>query len=205
MSKPPATPRNPLALDDVSDEELIAELLGRFGEDPSREGLQETPARVIKAWRYMLSGRNKQPTDILKLFCDGAEGIDEMIFQANIPIWSNCEHHMLPFFGVAHIGYIPSGRVLGLSKFARIADMFARRLQVQERLCRQIAECLYEHLGAKGVGVTLQCRHTCMEARGVCVQGSVTTTTTLLGSFRDHDGARAEYLQAVATASGRPL
>lgn len=179
----------------------IEELIRRVGDDPKRPGLRETPARVIKAWDEMTSGYHVDPRSVLKAFVDGADGCDEMVFQGAIPLWSTCEHHMLPFFGVAHIGYIPDGKILGLSKFARLVDVFARRLQVQERMCRQIADALMEHLKPLGVGVVLQCRHTCMEARGVKKAGSVTTTTALRGSMKDHEGARVEFLDMVKVAS----
>lgn len=171
-------------------------LLEFIGEDPDREGLIDTPLRVAKAWEFMSSGYRMDPESVLKAFKDGAEATDEMIFQANIPLWSMCEHHMLPFFGVAHIGYLPNGRVLGLSKFARLLDVFARRLQVQERLTGQVAEALMTHLAPLGCGVVLQCRHTCMEARGVQKAGSVTTTTALRGSFKEPH-VKLEFLSRV--------
>jgi GTP cyclohydrolase I len=174
-----------------------------MGEDPCREGLKETPQRVLKAWSFLTSGYMTNPNDVLKSFGDGAELTDEMVFQGAIPVWSMCEHHMLPFFGVAHIGYIPKGRILGLSKFARLVDVYARRLQVQERLCGQIAHALHKHLKPLGLGVVLQCRHTCMEARGVQKAGSVTTTTSLMGAFKKHSDARAEFMAMVNVASQR--
>lgn len=180
---------------------LVRGLLRMIGEDPTRQGLTETPTRVLKAWREMTCGYKQKPADVFKAFDDGAEGVSGMVFQGGITLWSTCEHHMLPFFGVAHIGYIPQGKIVGLSKMARLVDVFARRLQVQERLCKQIADCIEEHLKPLGVGVVLQCRHTCMEARGVKRQGSVTTTTELRKSFKDHEGARSEFLAMVRTAS----
>lgn len=181
---------------------LIRQLLRHVGEDIDRMGLVETPSRVIKAWEFMCSGYNVDPKSVLKLFEDGAEQCDEMVFVGQIPLWSTCEHHMLPFFGVAHIGYLPKGRVLGLSKFKRLVDVFARRLQVQERLTTQIATALMDNLEPLGVGVVLQCRHTCMEARGVQCAGSVTTTTALRGSFKNHPDVKAEFLANVRSHHG---
>jgi GTP cyclohydrolase IA len=178
-------------------EKAVRELLTMIGESPQRPGLVETPQRVVKAWGFMCGGYAQKPEDVLKAFEDGAEDCDEMVIQKNIPLWSTCEHHMLPFFGVAHIAYIPKGRVLGLSKFARLVDVFARRLQVQERLTTQIADALMTHLQPLGVGVVLQCRHTCMEARGICKAGSVTTTSKLLGDFKSNGDVRNEFLSMV--------
>lgn len=182
-----------------TDPDMLVVMLLRFiGEDPDREGLRDTPRRVIRAWEFMSSGYDvADPASVLKSFSDGAEGTDEMVFQGNIPVWSTCEHHMLPFFGVAHIAYLPNKRVLGLSKFSRLLDIFARRLQVQERLTCQVADTLMAGLDALGVGVVLQCRHTCMEARGIQRAGSVTTTTALRGSFKDNSDVRAEFLAMV--------
>lgn len=175
----------------------IDTLLQHLGEDPRREGLLETPLRVVKAWEFMTSGYAMDPALVLKSFADGAEATDEMVHQANIPLWSTCEHHMLPFFGVAHIAYLPNGRVLGLSKFARLVDVFARRLQVQERLTGQVAEALMTHLKPLGCGVVLQCRHTCMEARGVQKAGSVTTSIALRGVFKTEEHVKAEFLSRI--------
>jgi GTP cyclohydrolase I len=197
-SAPPPTPRKKHIPDPCN---VVYPLLAMFGEDPLRPGLRETPQRVLKAWQFMCSGYDAKPEEVVKLFEDGAEGIDGLVFQGGIPLWSNCEHHMLPFFGVAHIGYIPKGRILGLSKFSRIVDIFARRLQVQERLTKQIADTLEEYLKPEAVGVVIQCRHACMEARGIQRAGSVTMTTELRGAYRTHSDARDEFLQNVRVAS----
>ncbi len=178
--------------------DLIRDLLTFLGET-RREGLEETPARVIKAWQFWTDGYGKDPIDVLKCFEDGAEKYDEMIFQGAIPCFSNCEHHMTPFFGFTHIGYIPNGRIIGLSKFSRLVDIFARRLQVQERLTQQIAHALDDYLKPVGVGVVLRCRHMCMESRGIQKPGTVTYTSSLLGAMRD-GAARAEFLQFVERA-----
>lgn len=177
-------------------------LLAYIGEDRNRAGLLDTPERVVSAWEFMCSGYAINPDDVIKTFEDGAEGCDEMVFQADIPVWSTCEHHMLPFFGVAHIGYLPGKRIIGLSKFARLLDVFARRLQVQERLTGQVADALMHGLDPLGVGVVLQCRHTCMEARGVQKAGSVTTTTALRGAFREISDVKVEFLANVRGAAG---
>ena len=132
---------------------------------------------------------------MLKTFEDGAERYDEMVIDHDIPIYSHCEHHLAPFFGKAHIAYIPNGRIVGLSKLARVAKAFAQRLQVQERLTSQIAHALHEALEPVGVGVVLECRHLCMESRGACVPGTMTTTSCLLGAMKDVPSARAEFLR----------
>lgn len=175
----------------------VKDLIALAGDDPGREGLTETPARFLKAWKHWTSGYNKDPLDYIKTFEEPGEGYDELVFQRNIPVWSLCEHHLAPFFGVAHIGYIPNGRVIGLSKFSRIVDVFARRLQVQERLTRQIAEVLQEHLQPQGVGVVLECRHSCVESRGVEKAGSMFVTSALMGVMKEEDSARSEFLAFV--------
>lgn len=181
-----------------SAEDIVTRLLQFIGEDPTRGGLRETPARVIKAWRdEWASGYKKDPKEILKQFDDGGEKYDEMILVRDIPVYTHCEHHLAPFFGVAHVAYIPSGRIVGLSKLSRLVDIFARRLQVQERLTTQIAEALKENLLPKGVAVMLKCRHLCMESRGIKQEGSSTVTSKMLGAFLEKPEARAEFLSAI--------
>lgn len=160
---------------------------------PVREGLAETPARVAKAWVEWTRGYHQDPREVLKAFEDGAERYDEMVVVHKIPFYSTCEHHLAPFFGTARIGYIPDGRVVGLSKLPRLLDVFARRLQVQERITTQVADALMDVLMPKGVGVVLTARHLCMESRGVCKQGAETTTCALRGVFKDGT-VRAEFL-----------
>lgn len=160
-----------------------------------RDGLKETPMRVAKAWEHFTSGYYQDAGDILKVFEDGAENYDEMVMVKNIPLYSRCEHHLEPIFGTATIAYIPNGRIVGLSKLSRLADMHARRLQVQERLTNDIAEDLWTHLKPKGVGVVLQCRHFCMEARGLCQQGHHTVTSALRGVMKEQGETRAEFLR----------
>lgn len=160
-----------------------------------REGTQDTPARMAKAWAFWTKGYRENPADILKTFNDGAEGYDQMVSVVNIPIYSKCEHHLADIFGTATIAYIPNGRVVGLSKLSRLADCFARRLQVQERMTQQIADALQEHLKPLGVGVVIKARHMCMESRGICQQGHYTVTTALHGAIKDEPQTRAEFLR----------
>ena len=179
--------------------EEAAALLLRHAEGANwaREGLLETPKRFAAAWRHYTRGYSQDPKAVLKEFGDGAATYDEMVIVQGIQIHSLCEHHLAPIFGVAHIGYIPRGKIVGLSKLSRLADVFAGRLQVQERLTRQIADALNEHLDPVGVGVMLQCRHLCMEARGIQKMGTITTTTAMYGALRKDASARAEFLQSL--------
>lgn len=172
----------------------ITRLLQYVGEDPTRGGLLETPERVAKAWKFWCKGYDESPADILKTFEDGAEGVNEMILVKDIPFYTHCEHHMAPFFGHATVGYIPSGKIVGLSKINRLVDCFARRLQVQERLTGQIADAIMEHLSPLGVGVLITARHLCMESRGVCQQGHHTKTSALRGAILE-GLPRQEFLQ----------
>jgi GTP cyclohydrolase I len=174
-------------------EDNVLRMLQFIGEDPTRGGLLETPARVAKAWEFWASGYVKDPADILKVFEDGAEGCDEMVLVKGIPFYTHCEHHLAPFFGRATVAYIPDGRIVGLSKINRLVDCFARRLQVQERLTTQIADAINEHLKPKGVGVLIEARHLCMESRGVCQQGHTTTTSALRGVMLEGP-VRQEFL-----------
>jgi GTP cyclohydrolase I len=180
---------------DESVTDNIVRLLQFVGEDPKREGLQETPQRVIKAWRHWASGYNIDIASILKVFEDGGENYDEMVLVKHIPIYSKCEHHLADIFGTASIAYIPDGRIVGLSKLSRLADVFARRLQVQERLTTQIADALDEHLKPKGVGVIIRARHMCMESRGICQQGHYTVTSALRGVLKTDAAARSEFMK----------
>lgn len=183
--------------------DLIRKFLQSLGVDLSRGGLQETPARVTAAWEFWLSGYKQNPLEVLKTFEDGAERVDELVFVGATPFWSLCEHHGSPFFGIAHVGYIPNGKIVGLSKIARLIDILARRLQVQERLTQQIANCVQEGLKPIGVGVVLQARHSCLESRGVQKSGSVTTTSALIGAIKGKPEARAEFFSLVTMAAER--
>jgi GTP cyclohydrolase I len=169
-------------------------MLTSLVEDHEREGLAETPARVAKAWAHWTSGYGVDIAKIMKAFEDGGEKYDQMVIVKDIPIYSKCEHHLADIFGTCSIAYIPNGRIVGLSKLARLADAFARRLQVQERLTNQIADALVEHLQPLGVGVLIKARHLCMESRGICQQGHHTVTTALRGAIKDEPQTRSEFL-----------
>ena len=175
-------------------EVAIRSLLCNVGEDVTREGLLETPARVAKAWAEWTAGYAEDPADVFKTFEDGAEKSDELVIVKDIPFYTHCEHHMAPFFGSATIGYIPNGRIIGLSKFSRLLDVYARRLQVQERLTTQIADAIDAHLKPIGAGVVIKARHLCMESRGTRKQGHHTITSALRGALKTDARARAEFL-----------
>ena len=169
-------------------------LLHAIDPEFGREGTAETPARVAKAWRHWTSGYEVDIAKLLKCFEDGGERYDQMVIVKDIPIYSKCEHHLADIFGTCTIAYIPNGRIVGLSKLSRLADAFARRLQVQERLTDNIADALVEHLTPIGVGVLIRARHLCMESRGICQQGHHTVTTALRGAIREDAQARSEFL-----------
>lgn len=175
---------------------LVSELLRELGEDPDREGLRETPTRVARAWCEWTDGYSMDPAEILKTFVDGAppNTAGEMVVVGPIPFSSRCEHHLAEISGEAHVGYIPNGRVVGLSKLARLVDVFARRLQVQERMTNQIADALVEHLAPMGAGVLVRATHGCMSSRGVRLQGVYTTTSALRGAMLYNEAARSEFL-----------
>jgi GTP cyclohydrolase I len=172
-------------------------LLSGIGESVDRGGLLETPERFSKAWAFWTKGYEEDPAEIMKVFEDGGEKYDQMVLVKNIPVYSHCEHHLASIFGVAHVGYIPDGKICGLSKLNRVVDCFARRLQVQERLTDQIAEAIHSTLDPIGVAVQLECRHMCMESRGVCQQGHSTVTTSLRGVFKSDGAAKQEFLDSI--------
>lgn len=184
------------------EEEAIRTLLGDLDPNPKREGLKDTPKRVLKAWEHWTSGNRIDPEALLKTFEDGAASYDEMVFVGAIPFYSTCEHHLAPFFGVAHVAYIPNGRIVGLSKIPRLVDAFARRLSVQERITTQVADTMQNVLMPAGVAVVMQARHMCMESRGVSKPGAVTTTAAMRGVFKDKPHAKAEFYQMIANAKG---
>lgn len=177
--------------------QMVRDLLTYIGEDPAREGLLETPNRFLKAWREYTRGYLEKPEDVLKSFEDGAERVDEMVIVRDIPVYSLCEHHLAPFFGKAYVGYIPDQRILGLSKISRLVEVFARRLQVQERLTNQIADALDTHLQPLGVAVVIECRHMCMESRGVRHTGTATVTSALRGIIKKDPDSRREFLSLI--------
>ena len=171
-------------------------LLELLGEDPSREGLVNTPKRVAKAWDFITKGYNENLDDLINNAIFEGESKD-MVIVKNIEFYSLCEHHMIPFYGKAHIGYIPDGKIIGLSKLARITDLFSQRLQVQERLTNQIAQCLQEVLKPRGVAVVLEGKHFCMLSRGVQKQNSIATSSSMLGIFREKESTRNEFLKLI--------
>ena len=183
-----------------SAERLIYDLLIELGEDPEREGLLKTPERVIRAFKFLTEGYHK---DVDELFNDAffEEDYDEMVVVRDIELYSICEHHLLPFFGKAHVAYIPNRRIVGLSKIPRLVDLFARRLQVQERMTKEIAETMMEKLDPRGVAVVIEARHLCMVMRGVEKQHSSMTTSHMLGAFRDAQSTRMEFLNLIAPRS----
>jgi len=172
-------------------------LLRYLGEDPKREGLLDTPARVVRAIGEHFSGYALDPAEYLKRTFEEVEGYDELVLVSDIEVFSHCEHHMVPFVGKAHVAYIPNGRVVGLSKVARVVDVFAKRLQVQEKLTKQIADAMQLHLEPQGVAVILQCQHFCMCYRGVRKPGAWTTTSKLHGLFLLDSAARMELLTLI--------
>ena len=182
-------------------EELVRELLAELGYDPDREGLRATPKRVAEAWEFLTSGYRADREAIINRAVFGSEA-NNMIVARDIEVYSLCEHHMLPFFGRCHIGYIARDKVLGVSKMARIVDYYARRLQIQERITAQIAREVKNAVNAEGVGVVMECRHLCMMMRGVEKQNSVMTTSSVLGSFHDDAATRTEFLSLIGREIG---
>ncbi len=177
-------------------EDLVREMIVRLGEDPAREGLADTPRRVHNAYEFLVKGYKEDPEKMLKkaLF---TVTYDEMVIVKDIEMFSLCEHHMLPFFGKVHVAYIPNGKVIGLSKIPRLVEIFSRRLQIQERLTTQIAETIQKAINPQGVGVVIEARHLCMMMRGVEKQHSAAVTSSMLGSFRNEQETRTEFLSLI--------
>ena len=177
-------------------QELYASILSELGEDPNREGLLKTPERVAKAMQFLTNGYQLNPDEIIEsaIF---HEDYSEMVIVKDIEVYSMCEHHMLPFFGKAHVAYIPDGKIVGLSKIPRVVDAFSRRLQVQERLTLEIRDAIQRTLAPKGVAVVIVCAHMCMQMRGVQKQNSVTTTSAFTGLFMTNDATRREFINLV--------
>lgn len=177
-------------------EKLFRQLIESVGEDPEREGLLDTPGRAARAMEYLTSGYQQDPKTVVNNAIFESK-MDEMVIVRDIEMYSMCEHHLLPFIGKCHVGYVPQGHVIGLSKVARIVDIFARRFQIQENLTTQIAESLMEMVTPAGVGVVIEARHLCMMMRGVEKQNSHMTTSCMLGSFRDNSQTRSEFLNLI--------
>ena len=177
-------------------EQITKELLEIVGEDTNREGLLKTPTRVAKSWEFLSQGYNQNLDEIVNgaLFEEAAK---DMVIVKDIEFYSLCEHHLIPFYGKAHVGYIPNGKIIGLSKIPRIIDFYARRLQVQERLTNQIATCIQDLLNPKGVAVIMEGRHFCMLMRGVQKQNSIASTSSMLGTFKEKSSTRNEFLKLV--------
>ncbi len=181
---------------------LVHDLLGELGEDPKREGLRQTPSRVAKMYSFLTKGYGEDIRSVV----NGAvfkEKYNEMVIVKDIDFFSLCEHHLVPFFGKCHIAYIPKGKIIGLSKLPRIVEVFARRLQVQERLTEQIAEAIYTTLDPQGVGVVVEARHLCMMMRGVEKQNSIATTSAMFGTFRNDEKTRMEFLTLLHSRLGQ--
>ena len=189
MATPKPKPGDPIA-------ELVESLLAELGEDPDRQGLKATPDRVSRTLRELTDGYGVKPDEVI---ADAVfdQDYDEMVVVKDIPFYSLCEHHMLPFFGQVHVGYLPKGKVVGLSKIPRLVEVFSHRLQIQEQLTREIAEALNTTLSPKGVGVVVEARHLCMEMRGVETHGGRMMTSCMLGTFRRDPRTRAEFLDLV--------
>jgi GTP cyclohydrolase I len=185
--------------------DAVKDLLQLCDPDPDRQGLKETPERMVRSLKFLTAGQHADPAETLKVFEDGAQNYDQMVVQGGISLYSLCEHHIIPFFGVAHIAYIPNGKIVGLSKIARLVEVFSRRLQVQERLTTQIADAMNEHLQPIGVGVVLRCRHFCIETRGVQKQSSITLTSALRGAIKDEPETREEFLHFVQLADAKAV
>ncbi len=177
-------------------EAAVKEILNGIGEDPERQGLELTPFRVAKMYREVTKGYHQDPEKLINGAMYDVK-YDEMVVVTNIEYYSMCEHHLLPFFGVAHVGYIPNGKVVGLSKIPRLIDMFARRLQVQENMTRQIADILNDHLNPDGVGVVVEGQHMCMMMRGVQKDQAKMITSAMIGSFKDDEKTRSEFLHLI--------
>jgi GTP cyclohydrolase I len=197
MNFDPTTPDNVAAMAHVR------ALLTHIGEDPDREGLVETPKRVIKAMAEHFAGYTEDPAVHLAKTFEDVEGYDELVMVSDIELHSHCEHHMVPFVGLAHVAYIPNGRVVGLSKLARVVDAYAKRLQVQEKLTSQIATTIQKALQPQGVAVILQCQHFCMCYRGVRKPGAWTTTSKLTGAFMDDPASRTELFTLINSPNKR--
>jgi GTP cyclohydrolase I len=203
MSDSTVEPSGSVDLSGASFEDLVAEMIGRLGDDPQRAGMLKTPTRVAESLSFLTKGYRETPEEVIgdALF---EEGHKNMVLVKDIEVYSMCEHHMLPFFGKAHVAYIPDGRILGLSKLARLVEVYARRFQVQERLTEQVAQALWDNAKPQGVAVVVEAYHLCMMMRGVQKQNSKTITSAMRGSFLDDPRTRDEFLR-LTTSSHQPL
>lgn len=181
--------------EDAGPEQNIVRLLEFIGEDPKREGLVETPKRILRSYERLFGGYKKNPEDLMKTFTEGA--CDEMVILKDIKMFSTCEHHMLPFSGVAHVAYIPNGKVIGVSKIARLVDMYSRRMQIQERIGMQVVDCIMKYLEAKGAACIIEAQHFCMTSRGVENQTAKMVTSALRGAFKDNPSTRQELFSMI--------
>jgi len=179
-------------------EDAVKTLISWAGDDPTREGLVETPKRVVKSYEEFYEGYGQDPEDILSKVFEEIEGYDEMVLVKDILLESHCEHHMVPILGKAHVAYLPDKRVVGLSKLARVVDLYARRLQTQETMTAQIADTINNVLKPKGVAVVIDAEHQCMSSRGVSKKGTSTVTSRMLGAFRDNQKSRMEFMNLIA-------
>jgi GTP cyclohydrolase I len=186
-------------------EEAVRTLIRWAGDDPAREGLRDTPARVTRAYEEFFAGYGRDAAEVLKRTFSEVEGYDEMIVMSDIRFESHCEHHMVPIIGKAHVGYLPDKRVVGISKLARLVEVYARRLQVQEKMTVQIADTLQEILQPRGVGVVIEAAHQCMTTRGVHKPGVGLITSRMVGAFRDDPSTRREFLAVIGRSSGATL
>jgi GTP cyclohydrolase I len=204
MAQPALIQKPARDLQDIATQEIYREMLARLGEDPNRDGLLRTPERIEKSLQFLTKGYGEDARKILRGALFNVD-YDEMVIVKDVEVFSLCEHHMLPFFGKVHVAYIPKGKVIGLSKIPRLVEVFARRLQVQERLTRQIADAIEDAIHPQGVGVVIEARHLCMMMRGVEKQHSSTVTSTMLGACRDQQQPRSEFLSLVQQREGRSV
>ena len=202
MSDPKKSPANP-TVTRTQAEDAVRTLLAWAGEDPTREGLLDTPKRVVEAYGDWYSGYSEDPREFLARTFKEVAGYDEMIVLRDIEFESHCEHHMAPIIGKAHVGYLPDGKVVGISKLARVVETYARRFQVQEKMTAQIAACIQDVLQPLGVGVVVEGVHECMTTRGIHKRGVSMTTSKMLGSFREDARTRAEFLRFIESGNGR--
>ena len=191
-------PKHSEKISEKEAEEAFIKIIKWVGEDPSREGLASTPKRLVKAYKEYFKGYSEDPKKVLEKTFGDVKGYDDMVIQKNISVQSHCEHHMAPIIGVAHIAYIPNSRVVGLSKLARVVEVFSKRLQTQERLTMQIANTLMEALGAKGVAVSIDATHQCMTMRGIKKEQATTITNYYLGQFKEDLGYQNRYLRFIS-------